>query len=102
MNNLQVIKSIAGEAEYILLPIAAYQTLKPQIDKLIISDYEPFLVEDYVTNPVALARIRSNLTQQNLAKLMDVSQAYISKIESQDTVTAKVLAKIKQAIFNAM
>lgn len=96
--NLQVIKSIDGEIEYVLLPIQAYEALKPQINKVLAGDYVPFTVEDYVSNPVSLARINANLTQQELAKGLDVSQAYISKLESKDKVSIKTLEKVKKAI----
>ena len=42
-------------------------------------DYVPFVLEDYVDNPVALARIKAKITQAELARRMDVSQAYVSK-----------------------
>jgi ribosome-binding protein aMBF1 (putative translation factor) len=98
--NLQIIKSIEGKAEYVLLPIKAYQALKHQIDRILTqdADFEIFNLEDYVTNPVALARIRADLTQEELAEKMGVSQAYISKLESQEKVSAKVLAKVMAGI----
>ncbi|HSW75889.1 MAG TPA: helix-turn-helix transcriptional regulator [Candidatus Saccharimonadales bacterium] len=61
-------------------------------------DYIPFKVENYVDNPVALARINAGITQEELAKRMKVTQAYISKLEAQDKVTAKVVKKVKDAI----
>jgi ribosome-binding protein aMBF1 (putative translation factor) len=92
--NLQTIKSIDGKIEYVLLPVDTYRLLKKQIDQVTDSaeDYIPFELEDYVQNPVALARIRADLTQEELAERLKVSQAYISKIES------KLLAKIMNAI----
>lgn len=92
--SLQVIKSIEGKAEYVLLPIKAYQALKSEIDKVLTQGYEPFNLEDYIDNPVALARIQADLTQEELADRMGVSQAYISKLESQQTVSTKVMAKV--------
>lgn len=94
--NLQIIKSIEGRAEYVLLPISVYESLKSDIDKVLSQDqeYERFHLEDYVGSPIALARIRANLTQEQLANMMGVSQAYISKLESQDHVSAKVMAKV--------
>jgi transcriptional regulator with XRE-family HTH domain len=62
------------------------------------SDYVPFVLEDYVDNPVALARMKKNVTQEGLAKVMKVSQAYVSKLESQNKVTAKMLAKVHIAL----
>lgn len=95
--SLQIIKSVDGKAEYVLLPITAYEALKPQIEKVLNNDYVQFDIEDYVSNPVALSRIRANLTQKELAELMEVSQAYISKLESQNKVSAKTLEKVQAA-----
>lgn len=62
------------------------------------AEYVLFQPEDYIENPVALARLKANLTQADLAKRLRVSQAYISKIEKQEKVTPKLLAKIKLAL----
>ncbi len=101
--NLQVIKSIDGRDEYVLLPVGIYNTLHDQIEKSLSkviesNDYVPFQPEDYVDNPVALARIKAGITQAELARLMQVTQAYISKIEARGKVTAKLLNKVKVAL----
>ena len=101
--NLQVIKTINGKPEYVLLPYIAYLQLRKQIDQLLKKksqdlDYEIFDVADYVENPIALARIKVHKTQKELAQLMDVTQAYISKIEHQEKVSAKLLEKVKRAL----
>jgi DNA-binding XRE family transcriptional regulator len=100
--SLQVIKSIDGKDEYVLLPVAVYHALRDQITARISKfkakkgvSFEP---EDYIDNPVALSRIRAGLSQEELARRMKVSQAYISKIETQEKVTAKLLLKVKLAI----
>lgn len=101
--NLQTIKSLDGKVEYVLLPVATYHALRQQITEQLKhtqDDYEIFNPADYVDNPVALARIQAGLTQEDLASLMSVTQAYISKIENQEKVTAKMLTKIKQALSN--
>lgn len=101
--NLQIIKSIDGKTEYVLLPIQLYNTLTHEFKKKIKSvesDYVSFDPADYVDNPVALARINVGMTQKELAKRMRVTQAYISKIENQDRVTPKVLKKIKDLLTN--
>lgn len=100
---LQIIKSIEGKAEYVLLPINVYNSLRTEIEsalkkKYSRNDYEPFNLTDYVDNPVALARMNADLTQNELAKRMNVTQAYISKLEAQNRVTVKVLKKVKKAI----
>lgn len=101
--NLQTIKSIDGKIEYVLLPVSIYQALHEQIDAKLKNleqnnDYVPFDPADYVDNPIALARIKAHLTQEQLAKLLNVSQAYISKIERQKKVTTKLLNKIQEVI----
>jgi len=97
--SLQIIKSVDGKDEYVLLPISIYNALRDQIrEKLNKKDYVPFDPADYVDNLIALARIKAGITQEELAKRMKVSQAYISKIERQDKVTPKMLQKVKMAL----
>lgn len=100
---LQTIKSIEGKTEYVLLPVNIYNLLRSEIEQALKKkydndDYIPFEVENYVDNPVALARINAGMTQETLAKRMKVTQAYISKLETQKKVTAKVIKKVKEAI----
>lgn len=96
-----------GKPEYVLILVAVYNALRDQIENKIAGleaktkkngDYVPFALEDYVEIPVALARIKANVTQEQLAKRMGVTQAYVSKIEHQDKVTPKLLAKVKAAL----
>ncbi|MGP1609441.1 MAG: helix-turn-helix domain-containing protein, partial [Burkholderiales bacterium] len=56
----------------------------------------------YVDNPVALARIKAKITQAELARRMEVSQAYISKIEAQVKVGSKVLTKVNAALARSL
>jgi DNA-binding XRE family transcriptional regulator len=101
--NLNTIKTLDGQ-EYVLLPLQIYTDLKDEIDARIIKshddDYSPFILEDYIDNPVALARIKAQVTQEELANLMSVSQAYISKIESKDDVSLSVITKVNKALRN--
>lgn len=101
--NLQIIKSVDGKDEYALLPISIYNALRDQITERMKkmknkNDYVAFDPADYVDNPIALTRIKAGITQEELAKRMKVTQAYISKIETQDKVTAKMLQKVKAAL----
>ena len=99
--SVNVIKAIDGE-EYVLLPTRVYQALRQSIDKEMAKqsagEYVPFELEDYVDNPVAMVRIKANITQEELARRMNVSQAYISKVERQDKVTAKLLDRVNKAL----
>jgi len=105
LKKIQVIQSLSGEPEYVLLPYEIYQTLRGELDHKLsartprqASDYVPFRVEEYVDNPVALARITARISQSELARRMDVSQAYISKIERQERVTAKLQERVSRAL----
>jgi transcriptional regulator with XRE-family HTH domain len=60
--------------------------------------YVPFVLEDYVDNPVALTRMKAHLTQKQLAERMGVTQAYISKVERQDKVTPMLIERSIKAI----
>jgi DNA-binding XRE family transcriptional regulator len=102
--NLQIIKNAHGKPEYVLLPFHIYDTLKNRIEKEILSidknpDYFDFKPEDFIKNPIALARMKAKITQTELAKKLKTSQAYISKIENDDcTVSEKLFNKIKAAL----
>lgn len=99
--SLQIIKSVDGKDEYVLLPINIYHSLHHEILKHIKknkAEYVSFEPADYVDNPIALARIKAGMTQAELANKMKVTQAYISKIEAQDKVSAKLLYKVKTAL----
>ena len=100
---LQKIKSINGKDEYVLLPVAIYRVLKDQIEEKLARhgtapEYVPFVLEDYVDNPVAAARIKAGITQQQLAQRLGVSQAYISQVERRTSVTTKMLKRVSIAI----
>lgn len=104
--NLQRIKSLDGKDEYVLLPVAVYKALKGEIDSELThkarkskdDEYVPFVLEDYVHNPVALARMNAHLTQEQLAERLGVSQAYVSKIERRDRVTPTLIDRVTKAI----
>lgn len=103
MSSLQIIKSVNGKPEYVLLPFSIYQALRHSIEKELVAhtpseEYEPFQLEDYVDNPVALSRIQAKVTQEELAEAMGVTQAYVSRIEHQDSVSAKVMVKVNAAL----
>lgn len=101
--SIQTIKTADGK-DYVLLPANVYQALKHQIDDKMAETvhdedlYVPFLIEDYVDNPIAQARIKAGMTQKELASRLGVTQAYISKVEAQDKVTAKLMARVRSVL----
>ena len=101
--DLQIIKSISGKDEYALLPISVYYALRAEIDAHLQqlknqNGYVSFESVDYTDNPVALARIKAGITQEHLANCLGVSQAYISKLERQSSVTTRMLNKVENAL----
>jgi ribosome-binding protein aMBF1 (putative translation factor) len=101
---LQVIKSAADEPEYVLVPVKVFEKCREVIEQTVgemeiegEDEYVPFDLADYV-NPAAQMRIEAGLTQKELAEKMNVAQAYVSKLENQDSVTAKALKKIQNAL----
>jgi hypothetical protein len=105
--NLQIIKGTDGQDEYVLLPVGVYESLREQIeDELSVLDiqtgqeeeYEPFNPADFVQNPVALARMKAGVKQVDLASKMDVSQAYVSKLEHAQTVSKTALERVIEAL----
>ncbi len=105
LKKIQVIQSLDGKPEYVLLPYDLYLRLRGDLERKLTargsaqdSDYVPFHVEDYVDNPVALTRIKARMSQSELARRMGVSQAYISKVERQDRVTPKLMERVTAAL----
>lgn len=103
--NIQTIKSLDGQ-EFVLLPVSCYEGLKEQIDTYMAKknkyenkdEYVPFVLEDYVKNPIALARINAGVTQKELARLLRISQAYVSKLESSRKVSARAMSRVENAL----
>ncbi len=105
--NLQTINDINGNAEYVLLPVQVFDALKEQIEDELAGieawaeqeeDYVDFNPADYVDNPVALARLQAQIKQVDLARHMQVTQSYISKLEHADHVSDEALQKISAAL----
>ncbi len=58
----------------------------------------PFDVARYISSPVKAARIKAELSQEDLAMRMGVSQAYVSKMEKARKVSPKVLHQVGMAL----
>jgi DNA-binding XRE family transcriptional regulator len=58
----------------------------------------PFDVARYISNPMKAARIKAELSQEELAVRMGVSQAYVSKLEKARKVSPKVLHQVSLAL----
>lgn len=105
---VQVIKNIQGEDEYVLLPIAVYERFQEQLDAELshYSDFQSGEItadteygeDTYKHNPITLMRLRAGMKQKDLAEQLNVTQAYVSKLENSDRVSERVLARVRKAI----
>ena len=102
--SIQVIKK-KQKADYVIIPYDEFIAYANEdlIDAAYIQDILSDPVEgeimdfdfgDYVDNPVHLRRLKAELTQKELAEKMGVTQAYVSKLEKSDSVSAKALKKV--------
>jgi len=79
---------------FVVLPYQEYMQLAADDDELI-----PFDVADYIANPLKAARIDAGLTQVELADRLNVSQAYIAKVEAPSYKPAdKLMRRVRAAI----
>lgn len=63
------------------------------------NEFVPFVLSDYIKNPIRLKRIENGLNQRQLAKLLGVTQGYVSRIESRNfTVTKELMGRITSVI----
>jgi ribosome-binding protein aMBF1 (putative translation factor) len=80
--------------EYVALTVNKTKQPKTKDD-----EYVPFVLSDYIKNPIRIARIEANLTQKELAKRLKVTQGYISKTEGRSfEVTPALMDRVSKAI----
>lgn len=102
--SLQIIRNLRGEDEYALLPVAVYDELRNEIDATLeklgnsLEDTDLLSPGHYIKNPITLMRMRAGLKQKALAERLNVTQAYISKVENSDRVSDRLLARVREVI----
>lgn len=78
--------------DYIALTVN--KAKKPKDDEFV-----PFVLSDYIKNPIRVVRVDAGLTQNELAKRLKVTQGYISKIEGRNfEVTPALMNRVTKAI----
>ena len=91
-----------GKPVFAVIPYDDYIALtvnKAKKPKMKDDEYVPFVLSDYIKNPIRVARVDAGLTQQELAKRLKVTQGYISKIEGRNfEVTADLMNRVTKAI----
>ncbi|MBP6422302.1 MAG: helix-turn-helix transcriptional regulator [Propionivibrio sp.] len=86
----------SGKPAFAVIPYDEYLALtvnkakKPQSKE---DELVPFVLGDFIKNPIRVARVDAGLTQQELAKCLDVTQGYISKIEGRNFDVSEALMK---------
>jgi len=107
--NPQILFDLHGRPEYMLVPMAVYETLKEEIDRQLalyspnaggLSDGEDEMSfpEPFIKNPITRMRMRADLKQKDLAELLGVTQAYVSKVENSDRVSARAISRVRAAL----
>lgn len=90
-----------GQPAFAVIPYEDYLALIAR-DKGSNEDDEelvPFVVSDYIKNPVRAARVEAGVTQEELAKRLGVTQSYISKIEGRNyKASEKLMNRVRAAI----
>lgn len=80
--------------EYVALTVNKSKKPKTKDDEFV-----PFVLSDYIKNSVRVARVEAGLTQQELAKRLNVTQGYVSKIEGRNfEVPPALLVRVGKAI----
>lgn len=82
---------------FVVIPYNDYLELTNQNKEE--DEFIPFKLDDYIQNPIRVARIKANLSQLELAERLKVTQGYISRIESRSfKVSDKLMYKIKSVL----
>lgn len=91
-----------GKPAFAVIPYEEYLALTEQGGKSTRNDddeYVPFVLSDYINNPVRVARIEAGINQEELAKRLGVTQGYISKIEGRNhKVSDKLMKRVKNIL----
>lgn len=61
-------------------------------------EYVPFVIEDYIHSPVAVARINSGVSRKELAQRMGLSLDYLRRVERKESITPKFMERVQAAL----
>jgi ribosome-binding protein aMBF1 (putative translation factor) len=79
-----------GKPAFVVIPYADYieMTSPTKSDD---GEYVPFVLSDYIQNPIRVARIGAGLSQIQLAERLGVTQGYVSRIEGRNFKVSDIL-----------
>jgi DNA-binding XRE family transcriptional regulator len=84
---------------FVVIPYADYVELTAESANEDDNEYIPFVLSDYINNPIRVARIQAGLTQQEFAQRLGVTQGYVSRIEGRNfKVSDKLMTKVKSTL----
>ena len=93
-----------GHPAFVVIPYSDYLELTMEHRDVALTDDNeivPFVLSDYIKNPIRVARIDAGVSQSELADLLGVTHGYVSKIESRGyNVGDKLLVRVKAALHN--
>jgi ribosome-binding protein aMBF1 (putative translation factor) len=88
-----------GKPAFVVLRYEDYIRLAGEDAQPNDNEFVPFVLGDYIKNPIRVARIEAGLSQQELASLLAVTQGYVSRIEGRNfKVTNELLNRVKSTI----
>lgn len=90
-----------GKPAFAVIPYAEYValTVNQARHKTEDDEFVPFVLSDYIENPIRVARVEAGLTQVELAEHLGVTQGYVSKIEGRNF---RVSPGLRQRVTDAL
>jgi ribosome-binding protein aMBF1 (putative translation factor) len=83
---------------FVVIPYADYIELTSST-KFDDNEHVPFVLSDYIQNPIRVARIEAGLSQMQLAERLGVTQGYVSRIEGRNfKISDKLMLKVNTAL----
>ncbi len=83
---------------FVVIPYADYIELTSST-KSDDNEHVPFMLSDYIQNPIRVARIEAGLSQMQLAERLGVTQGYVSRIEGRNfKISDKLMLKVNTAL----
>ncbi len=89
-----------GRPVFVVLPYEDYLTLtRGKVVRVEDDEFIPFRMGDYIKNPIRVLRVEAAMRQDELARLLGVSQGYVSRIEGRGFMVGDALLKrVRQAV----
>lgn len=90
-----------GKPAFVVIPYDDYMALSGSRARRTgkKDEFVPFVLNEYIQNPVRVLRIEAGLNQSQFAKRLGVSQGYVSRIEGRNyKVSDQLLARARAAL----